>query len=169
MRIRKIISLKQAASKNLIDYKLIHHGYALIHYLPIKKEKKQDFQRTYQNPQVFRRDLTFTLPHDRRQSSGVAIAMELLARPSLEQPSLYDLHTHTCMHSRPALFGKLISKSTWDGNIYIYVNIHIYIYMYIYTYINMYIYICIYTYVYVYIHTLYTVYIYICFIYGTIN
>lgn len=112
MRIRKIISLKQAASKNLIDYKLIDHGYALIHYLPIKKENKRDFQRTYQKLQVFRRDLTFTLPHDRRQSSGVAIAMELLARPSenesiwiafacasLEQPFLFDLHIYTYMHA----------------------------------------------------------------------
>lgn len=97
MRIRKIISLKQASSsKNLIDYKLIDHGYALIHYLPIKKENKRDVQRTYQKPQVFRRDLTFTLPHDRRQSSGVAIAMELLARPSENESIGIDLLLYLC-------------------------------------------------------------------------
>lgn len=141
MRIRKIISLKQAASKNLIDYKLIDHGYALIHYLPIKKENKRDFQRTYQNPQVFRRDLTFTrdlMIGDRvrewqsrwsfwhglvkNESIWIDLLLYLCFCMCLTRTTIVIWYTyiHTCMDSRPALFVKLIFKSTWDGNIYIY-------------------------------------------------
>ena len=141
MRIRKIISLKQAASKNLIDYKLIDHGYALIHYLPIKKENKRDFQRTYQNPQVFRRDLTFTrdlMIGDRvrewqsrwsfwhglvkNESIWIDLLLYLCFCMCLTRTTivLWYTYIHTCMDSRPALFVKLIFKSTWDGNIYIY-------------------------------------------------